>query len=129
MSNNSPKRILLYSVGLICCTVPVISTIILYFPIWRDRSAAAALSGFTLLLILMALAPMFSTVKSILRSPAAYTMWFISFIAFFLLSKIADEMTVISFVGFISNLVGAFFLKAAKRGGRPEGEIHNERQV
>ena len=129
MSNNSPKRILLYSVGLICCTVPVISTIILYFPIWRDRSAAAALSGFTLLLILMALAPMFSTVKSILRSPAAYTMWFISFIAFFLLSKIADEMTVISFVGFVSNLVGAFFLKAAKRASRPEGEIHNERQV
>lgn len=129
MNNTSFKRILLYSVGLLFCTVPVISTIILYFPIWKERSAAAALSGFTLLLLLISLVPMFSTVKSILRSPAAYTMWLISFIAFFLLSRIADEMTVISFVGFVSNLIGAFFLKAAKKLNKQKGETVDEGQI
>ena len=129
MNNSAGKRFLLYSIGLLICTVPVVSSIILYFPIWKERSAAAALSGFTLLLILAALVPLFSTVKNMLRSPAAYTMWFIAFISFFFLSRIADEMTVISFVGFISNLIGAIFLKAAKKQGvdkeitSDEGEI------
>ena len=31
------------------------------------------------------------------------------------LSEVADEMTVISFVGFISNLFGAILLKASRR--------------
>lgn len=123
MNNHSFKRNILFCTGLAICVVPVFSAIILYFPIWKERGGAAALSGFTLLLLLMALVPLFSTVKGLLRSPAAYTMWFISFAAFFLLSKIADEMTVISFVGFVSNLVGAIFLRAAKK---LDGEKKNE---
>ena len=120
MNNAALKRILLYGIGLAICVLPVLSAIILYFPIWKERGAATALSGFALLLVLMALIPLFSTVKSLLRSPAAYTMWFIAFITFLLISKIADEMTVISFVGFISNLIGAFFLRAAKKPRKEE---------
>lgn len=115
MNKISLKGIILYSVGLAICTVPVLCAIISYFPIWKERSAAAALSGFALLLVLLALVPLFSTIKSLLRSPAAYTLWFIMFAIFFLLSKIADEMTVICFVGFVSNLLGAVFLKAGKK--------------
>lgn len=118
MSKYSLKQSLLFCIGLAICTVPVFTAIILYFPIWKEKGGAAALSGFALLLILMALVPLFSTVKAWLRSPAAHTMWFIAFIIFLLLSKIADEMTVISFVGFISNFIGAFFLKAAKNAGK-----------
>ena len=33
------------------------------------------------------------------------------FVLFFVLSKIADEMTVIAFVGFVSNLLGALLFK------------------
>ncbi len=115
MSNYSFKRILFFSLGLVICTVPVFTSIITYFPVWKEKGAAATLSGFTLLLLLMALVPLLSTVKNLLRSPAAYTMWFICFIVFLLLSKIANEMTVISFVGFISNLIGAFFIRVAKK--------------
>lgn len=123
MNNYSIKRILLFSTGLAICTVPVLSAIILYFPVWKEKGGAATLSGFTLLLILIALVPLFSTVKNLLRSPAAHTMWFIAFVVFLLLSRIANEMTVISFVGFISNLIGAFFLRAAKKiGGESEDE-------
>ena len=121
--NNSPiKKPLLFFIGLAICILPVLSAIILYFPIWRERGSAEALSGFVLLLIFMALIPFFSTVKELLRSPAAYTMWFIVFLTFLLVSKIADEMTVISFVGFISNLIGSFFLRAARRESREHDE-------
>jgi hypothetical protein len=48
-------------------------------------------------------------------------MWFILFVIFFLLSKIAHEVTVISFVGFITNLIGTLLFNLAKRYG-PEGE-------
>ena len=120
------KEILLKTFGLIFCTVPVISAIILYFPIWRERGAATALSGFTLLLIILSLLPFFNTVKRWLRSPAAHTMWFIVFVLFFLLSKIADEMTVISFVGFVGNFIGAILFKAARKKSARAGGEKNE---
>jgi Co/Zn/Cd efflux system component len=49
----------------------------------------------------------------IFHSPAAYVMWLIAFLLFFSLEKIAHEMTVISFVGFLSNLCGAVLFKFA----------------
>ncbi len=111
------KSLILKLLGLIFCTVPPLSAILLYFPLWKSKGGAAVLSGFTLLLILAALIPFFNTVKGILRSPAAYTMWFLAFVAFFVLSSIAREMTVISFAGFIGNLVGAALFKLSKKGG------------
>jgi Co/Zn/Cd efflux system component len=49
-----------------------------------------------------------------------HTLWFISFLLFFSLSKIAEEMTVISFIGFTSNLIGAFFFKLGDRANTGE---------
>lgn len=120
------KEVLLKIFGLVFCTVPVIASILLYFPIWRERGAATALSGFTLLLILLSLLPFFNTLKRMLRSPAAHTMWFIIFVLFFLLSKIAEEMTVISFVGFAGNLIGAIFFRAARKKAARNGGEKNE---
>ena len=42
-------------------------------------------------------------------------MWLVSFLIFFCLSRIADEMTVISFVGFVGNLIGALFFHLGRR--------------
>ena len=118
--NERAKEFILRALGLIFCTVPVIASIILYFPLWQQKGGAAVLSGFTLILIILSLIPFFNTVKRMLRSPAAHTMWFIIFVMFFLLSKIAAEMTVISFVGFVGNLIGALLFKAARKIGRAE---------
>jgi hypothetical protein len=49
-------------------------------------------------------------------------MWFLIFISFFLLSRIAREMTVISFVGFVTNLLGSVFFRIARKYGAKEGE-------
>jgi Co/Zn/Cd efflux system component len=43
-------------------------------------------------------------------------MWFAVFIVFLTLSSIAQEMTVVAFVGFVSNLVGALIFRLAEGG-------------
>jgi fumarate reductase subunit C len=50
-----------------------------------------------------------------MKSASSPVMWFIIFVTFFLLSKIADEMTVISFVGFVTNLIGTLLFNLAKK--------------
>ena len=105
--------------GLITSVLPVTLSVILYFPLWCERGGQTLLSAFALALIFVAAIPLFRLIKSALRSPASYTVWLILFVLFFLLSKIASEMVVISFVGFVSNLVGAIFFRL---GGREKKE-------
>ena len=113
---NNPARALCFSaVGLFFSVIPATVAIFSYFPLWLRKNDASSLSGLALLLLVLAFVPLFKYVKEILRSASAPFMWFILFVAFFLLSRIADEITVIAFVGFISNLIGSVFFKLAKR--------------
>ena len=109
------RKILLTLLGVAVSTIPVAVCALSFVPIWKHRGDGAALSGFALILLLLSFVPLFKLVKKMLTSPAAHTMWLICFILFFCLSKIADEMTVISFVGFVSNLIGAAIFKLADR--------------
>ena len=54
-------------------------------------------------------------IKGKMESPSAPVIWMISFLLFFLLSKIATEMTIISLIGFISNLIGTLIFKLADK--------------
>lgn len=121
-ANNVKKLLLFKALGLAVCILPVSAAIFTYFPLWASRRDNSVLSGVALVLFFMALVPLYKYVGKALKSPSAHTLWFIVFAAFFLLSKIADEMTVISFVGFISNLAGSFIFKLADRykNGRRE---------
>ena len=114
LQNNLTKRILLKALGIIVCVCPVIVATLSYFPIWIEKEDACVISGLALCLIMIAVIPFYKYIINLIKSPASHTMWLIIFIIFFLLSKIADEMTVISFVGFISNLIGAILFKLAK---------------
>lgn len=112
------KSIFLRVIGLVLCVIPVTVSILCYFPAWRAVGGEVLLSGATLLLLCMAAVPLYKLISAKLRSPAAYTLWLIAFILFFLLSNIAEEMVVISFTGFIGNLLGAIAFKLA--GGENE---------
>lgn len=116
MNKFTPKAALLYILGLASCTVPVILVAISYFPVWLERGNGSAISGFVLLVFILAAAPIFKAVKMLFRSPAAYVMWLVFFLLFFSLEKIAHEMTVISLVGFLCNLGGALLFKIAASG-------------
>ena len=117
---NPTKRLLYNALGLAISIIPVSLAILSYFPAWAKRDDSSLLSGVSLVLIAIAMVPLYKHLRQTLRSPSAPLMWFFSFAVFLLLSRIADEMTVISFVGFITNLIGSFFFKAAKRYGEED---------
>lgn len=117
---NPTKRLVYNASGLAISIIPVSVAIFSYFPIWAKRDDNSLLSGISLLLIAVALVPLYKHIRQTLRSPSAPLMWFFSFAIFLLLSRIAHEMTVISFVGFVTNLIGSLFFKAAKRCGKEE---------
>ena len=113
--NNFTKTVVLKFSGMLLCILPVTASVLCYFPIWIAEGGEKIISGITVLLFALAMIPMYRGIKRLLSSPASYTLWFIAFILFFLLSHIADEMTVISFVGFIGNGMGAILFKLSER--------------
>ena len=110
----SKKTLIFRALGLILSTVPPIVATVSFFPIWRERGAESILSGFSLMLILICAVPLFRSVKRFLHSPSMPIVWLVIFITFFALSKIAEDITVIAFTGFVSNLIGAVFFRLAK---------------
>ena len=107
------KRLLFRALGLSISVIPVCVSIFSYFPLWIARKDASLISGISLLLLCLALVPLYKHIKRALRSPSAPMMWFCAFVIFLILSRIADEVTVISFVGFVTNLIGAIFFRLA----------------
>lgn len=120
VETNPTKHLLFNALGITVSIIPVTVSIFSYFPLWLARGDASVLSGISLLLICLAIVPLFKYLKQFLHSPSAPIMWFITFIIFLMLSKIADEMTVISFVGFTTNLIGMLFFKIARKYGKEE---------
>jgi chromate transport protein ChrA len=111
---NPTKRLFFNALGLAVSIIPVTAAILSYFPIWARRADSSILSGISLVLVAIALVPLYKHVRAALRSPSAPMMWLFSFLVFLLLSRIADEMTVISFVGFVTNVLGSLCFKRAR---------------
>lgn len=116
-------NIFLHIIGFVLCIAPPVAATLLYFPLWREAGDGAAVCGFTALLIVISALPLYKALRRLLASPASYTVWLILFLLFFALSRIAEQMTVISFVGFAGNILGAACFKLAKKGRvKNEGE-------
>lgn len=115
------KRGVTWLIGMALCILPPVSCILTYFPIWAARGGEYVVSGVTVLLLTVAALPLYRAAKELLRSPAGYTVWLILFIIFFTMSKIAQQMAVVSLVGFVGNLLGAVFFRLS-RGGVSESE-------
>lgn len=111
-------KFILQILGFFLCIAPPLVCTASYFPIWKESTQA--LSGGALLLILISAIPIYKLIKRKLASPASYVIWLVLFVIFFTLSSIAEQMTVISFFGFVGNLLGAICFKMAKRGVKNE---------
>lgn len=107
-------NICLRFLGLSLSVVPPALCALFYFPLWKEEGGSTALSGICALLLALSAIPIYKWLRHRLRSPSAYTVWLILFLVFFLLSRVADEMTVIAFVGFIGNLLGALCFKISE---------------
>ena len=96
-------------------TVPPVIASLSFFPLWRTNGISAVASGFTLLLLLFSLSPLLKLFTRLLKSPTSRTLWLVLFVTFFLLSKIADEMVIISLVGYIGNLIASLLWQISGR--------------
>ena len=113
--NNAIKRSVLRVIALTVCILPPAIATIAYFPVWVVREDTSVLSGMALLVLTIVLIPLMKYIKEKMESPSAPVIWMISILLFFLLSKIATEMTIISLIGFISNLIGTLIFKLADK--------------
>ena len=109
------KKPILRAAALAISILPSAITALLYFPLWAERGSGAVLSGFAAFLLLLSALPLYRLVKRLLSSPSVWVMWLFTFILFYTMSRIADEMTVISLVGAISNAIGAILFRIAGR--------------
>ena len=115
-NNSGFAKFGLHILALSLCVLPPALATLFYFPIWKMRGGVALLSGGVILLIALSALPIMKFLAQKIRSAASWVRWSFIFLAFFLLGRIADEMTVISFFGVIGNLLVAFVFKIAKRG-------------
>lgn len=117
-TRNNPTfvKLALHILALSLCVLPPALATVFYFPLWRERGGLAMLSGGAVLLLTLAALPLFKLITEKIRSAASFVLWGIVFILFFCLREICDEMTVISFFGFIGNILGALVFRIAKRG-------------
>ena len=123
-TNRLIKRLALRALGLAVSVIPPTVAVLLYFPVWAAEGGELVITGTTALLLVVAALPIYNLLRLKLRSPAIWSLWLVAFVTFLLLSRIADEMTVICFVGFISNLIGSVIFKLAGRYG-----VKDDKQV
>ena len=100
-------RICLHIAGFALCIIPPAVCALSYFPLWKDAGIESCIAGGSALLLALCIIPLYKLLKRGLMSYSSYIMWLFMFLLFFGMSKIADQMTVISLVGFVSNLLGA----------------------
>ena len=109
------KANILHVVGLALCIIPPLVTVLLCFPLWVERSSASTISGTALVLLILCCIPFYKSVLAYIRSAATPVLWLLVFAFCYAFNSIADELTLISFVGMISNLAGAVLYKIEKR--------------
>ena len=126
------KHILLYFTGMLFCILPAAAVIISEFPLWVEKGNSALASGIvlsasTLFLLSVAFTPLWRIVLARLRSPASFVMWGIMTFLFISVKNLIDSLILISFAGFVGNLIGAvFFELAARYSDRAGGVNANE---
>ena len=111
----------LHIAGFMLCILPPAVCTLMYFPLWKEVGYESCIAGGTALLLALSAIPLHKLIKRFFESYSSYMIWLILFLLFLALSKIADQMTVISLVGFIGNLLGAICFYFARRiGGNKE---------
>ena len=108
-------RVALYLIGTIISVGAPVAITACYFPLWQSEGGGAVLSGVALFLLLICSIPLIKLIAKFFSTPSAPVVWLFVFIFFLLFERIAREVTVISLVGTVSNVIGAILFKIADR--------------
>jgi hypothetical protein len=105
----------LHIAGFLLCILPPAICTLNYFPLWREVGYESCIAGGGALILALCAIPIYKLIMERLKSFSSYIMWLVLFLLFFGMSRIADQMTVICFVGFVSNVLGAICFFVAKK--------------
>ena len=105
----------LHILGFCLCILPPAVCTLMYFPLWKTIGYEYCIAGGAALILVLCMIPLYKFLRRKFESYSSYLIWLILFLLFFALSKIADQMTVISFAGFVGNILGAICFHIAKR--------------
>lgn len=106
MKNSTKGFILKTTAIVIDVAVPVVATLT-QFPLWVEHSAEATMSGMCLVLIGLSVIPFFKVLKEYFKSPSSWVIFGLIFMFLLLLRSILDQMLIVSFAGFVANIIGA----------------------
>ena len=112
---NPPLALALTVLGLAFSIIPPLVCTLSYFPLWKSVGYETCIAGGGALLLILCFIPLFKLVRRAFMSYSSYFVWLFLFLIFFALSRIADQMTVISLVGLVGNLIGGVFFAIAKK--------------
>lgn len=127
---NAQKYRALYILGVILCILPTVLCILCEFPLWVKKGNPTVASGITLSalslsLITIASTPLLRIVREKIKSPSMWMIWGFAFLVFYSLEAVISSLVLISFAGFIGNVMGAivfFFAKKYKPRKKDESE-------
>ncbi len=114
-SKSSFASICLHILGVLFCFIPPAVCTLSFFPLFEEGGSEKRLAGLCALLLVICAIPLLRALKKRLTDIPSYFMWLSIFLLFLLLSRICEQMIIISLVGFISNLIGAFILSMSER--------------
>lgn len=104
---NSTKGAILKTIAIgIDVGVPLAATLT-QFPLWVEQSAEATMSGLCLVFIGLSVIPFLKVLKEYFKSPSSWVVFGLIFMILLLLRSILDQMLIVSFAGFVANLIGA----------------------
>ena len=86
--------------------VPLVATLT-QFPLWVEQSAEATMSGLCLILIALSVLPFLKVLKNYFKSPSSWVVFGVIFVFLLVLRSIIDQILIVSFAGFVANLIGA----------------------
>ena len=119
MNNTSKSGVFanlgLHLLGFSLCILPPLICTLSYFTLWKGVGYGSCIAGGTALLLILCFFPLLKFIGRAIKSYGSYMVWLLCFLLFFALSKIAEQMVVISLMGFIGNLLGALCFGIAKR--------------
>jgi chromate transport protein ChrA len=126
---NAQKYRALYILGVILCILPTVLCILCEFPLWVKKgnptvASGVTLSAISLSLITIASTPLLRIVREKIKSPSMWMIWGFAFLVFYSLEAVISSLVLISFAGFIGNVMGAmvfFFAKKYKPKSESEG--------
>jgi hypothetical protein len=90
--------------------VPLIATLT-QFPVWVEKSSEATVSGLFLIFAVLSCIPFYRQLREWIKSPSAPIVWAVIFAFLACLNNIIDEMVIVAFWGFLSNLLGLAIYK------------------